>query len=199
MLAAVVAQWGGGPGDSESVPCQRSNPGQNGTPERCASRVASAHRASRPGRPSAAGCLGEGRHHPVPGWEVRCQARKEAEGRSPGRFLWRRAGGCANLWDARRCGRPGRQRPGQCRSSTDSTRPSAGTPGTGAARCAPSATCRQCTTPVCPQQQAGRSPPGTGSVRTTPAGSTVRARPLPRRPWRSPTPRECPDRPAARR
>jgi len=57
-------------------------------------------------------------------------------------------------------------------------RPSAGTPGTGAARCASSATCRQCNTPVCPettstpgarvrsgqcqpvQQPAGRTPPG---------------------------------------
>ena len=175
------------------------NPDQNGTPKRCASRAASAHRASRPGRPSAAGL--PGKRPASPGAGVRGAVPDKAGG---GRSITRACPLAAGRRVRESLGRPPLRAaavsyPDSAASSTDSTRPSAGTPGTGGRAVRAVSDMPPCTTPVCPQQQVGRSPPGTGSVRTAPAGAAVRERLLPRRLWRSPTPRECPDRPAARR
>ena len=99
-------------------------------------------RASRAGHRRAV-CRGAGRHHPAPGWQEWSRAGRDAECRS--RLACPSAMGRLGLHsgDTRlmRAMRPVSDPDSAGRRPT-ATRPSAGTPGTGAARCAPSSTCR---------------------------------------------------------
>ena len=174
--------------------------GQNGTPERCAARAASAHQVSRPGRRSAAGSraggprssgAGEGAVSGVAG-RGRSITRQVLEQWAVG---WR-------TWDYGRYGPPVRSAartvPVVDRQQGDrqQAHPERGPRGARHHQHAASAPHR----PPREQHERCRSPTGAGSsIRTRPTGAATHVRPLPRAAWRSPMLSECPDRPAAPR
>ena len=92
--------------------------GQNGTPERCARRTAVAHWASQPGRSPSGGLPRAGRRHPAPGWQEWSRAGGNVD--HVWHVLQRWADWVYTVGTRASCGRASGQRPGQCRSSTDS-------------------------------------------------------------------------------
>ena len=186
---------GEGPGDSAGFRACGRNPirteRRNGVRRGPSRPTVSADPDGHPERPV---CPGGSRSHPAPGRVVRCPVGWDAEGRS--RRLSLAVGRQVRVGTRPAAGDASGQLPGQCRSSDSKAPVSRHTRNRGRAV--------HLVSDMPPVQHTGvprnnKHPRGTGSVRTVPAGSTVRARPLPRRPWRSPTPRVCPDRPAARR